>query len=57
MNIGIIAPDEKVKDWVSTFNEYDNDINISVYPNIDYDNVECVCLWKQPENILSKFKS
>ena len=57
MNIGIIAPDEKVKDWVSTFNEYDNDINISVYPNIDYDNVDCICLWKQPENILSKFKN
>ena len=56
MKIGIIAPEEKVESWVSTFNEYDSNINVSVYPDIDYDDVECICLWKQPKNLLNKFK-
>ena len=56
MNIGIIAPNEKINGWVSTFNEYDKNIKISVYPNIDYDNVQCICVWKQPDNVLNKFK-
>ena len=55
MKIGIIAPEEKVESWVSTFYEYDSNINISIYPDIDYDEVECICLWKQPKNLLNKF--
>ena len=57
MKIGIIAPEERVKGWVNTFKNYDNNIDISIYPDIDYDKIDCVCLWKHPQNVLGKFKN
>ena len=57
MKIGIIAPKERIKGWVNTFKNYDNNIDISIYPDIDYDKIDCVCLWKHPQNVLGKFKN
>tara|TARA_Y100000992_G_scaffold281763_1_gene229747 strand:- start:433 stop:1356 length:924 start_codon:yes stop_codon:yes gene_type:complete len=57
MKIGIIAPKERIKGWMNTFKNYDNNIDISIYPDIDYDKIDCVCLWKHPQNVLGKFKN
>lgn len=57
MKIGIIAPKERIKGWVNTFKNYDNNIDISIYPDIDYDKIDCICLWKHPQNVLGKFKN
>jgi len=57
MKIGIIAPEERVKGWVNTFKNYDENIEISTYPDIDYNNIDCVCLWKHPKKVLEKFKN
>tara|TARA_B100001094_G_scaffold328471_1_gene388958 strand:+ start:2215 stop:3180 length:966 start_codon:yes stop_codon:yes gene_type:complete len=57
MNIGIIAPKERLKGWLNTFKMYSKSINISVYPDIDYDKIDCICLWKHPKDILGKFKN
>jgi glyoxylate/hydroxypyruvate reductase A len=57
MKIGIIAPKERVKCWLNTFKNYDENIDISTYPDIDYNNIDCVCLWKHPKKVLGKFKN
>ena len=57
MNVGIIAPEEKIRGWVSTFIKYDKNVKISVYPDIDYEKTECICLWKQPKDVLGKLKN
>ena len=57
MKIGIIAPKERVKCWLNTFKNYDENIDVSIYPDIDYNNIDCVCLWKHPKKVLGKFKN
>lgn len=57
MKIGIIAPKERVKCWLNTFKNYDKNIDVSTYPDIDYNNIDCVCLWKHPKKVLGKFKN
>ena len=57
MNVGIIAPEEKIRGWVSTFIKYDKNVKISVYPDIDYEKTECICLWKHPKDVLGKLKN
>jgi glyoxylate/hydroxypyruvate reductase A len=57
MKIGIIAPKERVKCWLNTFKNYDENIDISTYPDIDYNNIDCVCLWNHPKKVLGKFKN
>tara|TARA_B100001063_G_C16758016_1_gene554268 strand:- start:463 stop:1386 length:924 start_codon:yes stop_codon:yes gene_type:complete len=57
MKIGIIAPKERVKCWLNTFKNYDENIDVSTYPDIDYNNIDCVCLWKHPKKVLGKFKN
>ena len=39
MRIGIIAPEERVKGWVKTFKNFDKNIDIAVYPDIDYNDI------------------
>ena len=56
MNIAIVAPNTNVKLWEKQFNLFSSNINISIWPNIDnYDDIDCVCLWKHPKGILNKF--
>ena len=57
MKIGIIAPKERVDGWVRTFKKYDEKIHISAYPDIDYDKIDCICLWKHPKDVLGKFNN
>ena len=57
MKIGIIAPKERVDGWVRTFKKFDEKIHISTYPDIDYDKIECICLWKHPKDVLGKFNN
>ncbi len=58
MNIAIVAPNTNVKLWEKQFNLFSSNINISIWPNIDnYDDIDCVCLWKHPKGILNKFKN
>lgn len=57
MRIGIIAPEERVKGWVKTFKNFDKNIDIAVYPDIDYNEIDCVCLWKHPKKVLGEFKN
>ena len=57
MKIGIIAPKERVKCWLNTFKNYDKNIDVSTYPDIYYNNIDCVCLWKHPKKVLGKFKN
>ena len=58
MNIAIVAPNTNVKSWEKQFNLNSSTVNISIWPNIDnYDDIDCVCLWKHPKGILTKFKN
>jgi glyoxylate/hydroxypyruvate reductase A len=42
---------------LNTFKNYDENIDVSIYPDIDYNNIDCVCLWKHPKKVLGKFKN
>ena len=58
MNIAIVAPNTNVKSWEKQFNLNSSSVNISIWPNIDnYDDIDCVCLWKHPKGMLNKFKN
>ena len=57
MRIGIIAPEERVKGWIKTFKNFDKNIDIAVYPDMDYNDIDCVCLWKHPKKVLGEFKN
>ncbi len=58
MNIAIIAPKTDTESWVNEFNKSDIDLSIQIWPEItDYENVDCVCLWKHPIGLLRKFKN
>ena len=48
MNIGIIAPEERIRGWVSTFIKYDENVKISVYPDIDYEKLNVYAFGNNP---------
>jgi len=58
MNVAIIAPNTDVKSWEKQFNLNSSNVKLYIWPNIDnYDDIDCVCLWRHPKGVLNKFKN